>query len=288
MSAMAAEKVEKLIYFPTFPKEVIPAKPRGRAKNYDTERKEACNGLVQPIKSEEDVRRIAEYFWDKKQYRNWCLFNAGINTGFRASDLLRIKVSDVAKIDENGKLYVPIPDEEHGKLTYLRMKEKKTGKYREVVISTELCKVFDTYIKKAHLRYDDWMFPSKKSSSSKSLRSNGGESIGETGLEYSYDANPKSAGEPLDVDSFGQIMRKVQKDLNLPYRLGTHSCRKTFGYNYIMKHRNDIESLAWLQKSFNHSSQAITLHYIGLDAEMDERIYSSIGYGVNTHTESDS
>ena len=102
---------------------------------------------------------------------------------------------------------------------------------------------------------------------------------------YTHEANPKVAGDPLDVDSFGRIMKKVQKDMDLPYNLGTHSCRKTFGYQFMVQHRNDVMALAWLQHALNHSSQAITLHYIGLDSEVDERYYSGINYGVNTHSE---
>ena len=114
----------------------------------------------------------------------------------------------------------------------------------------------------------------------------GGTSISQkTGIMYAHEAAPKVAGDPLDVDSFGRIMRKVQKDMNLPYNLGTHSCRKTFGYQFMMQHRDDVMALAWLQHSYNHSSQAITLHYIGLDSEVDELYYSGINYGVNTHSE---
>ena len=43
------------------------------------------------IESKEDIKRIAEYFWNRKEYRNWCLFIVGIHSAFRASDLLRLK-----------------------------------------------------------------------------------------------------------------------------------------------------------------------------------------------------
>lgn len=100
---------------------------------------------------------------------------------------------------------------------------------------------------------------------------------------YKYESDPKQAGDPIDVDSFGETMRKVQKDLNLPYKLGTHSCRKTFGYQFMMNHRGDAMALAWLQKNLNHSSQAITLHYIGLDDDVDQAYLSEIDYGIDIH-----
>ena len=93
-------------------------------------------------------------------------------------------------------------------------------------------------------------------------------------------------GDPLDVDSFGRIMRQVGKELDLPVQLGSHSCRKTFGYQFIASHPNDVKALAWLQHSLNHSSQAITLRYIGLDEEVDDEYYSGIDYGVDCHENS--
>ena len=82
------EQISKLIYFN--PKPSVPAKKRGVTKS-----KQKRKRNISPIRSLDDVQMISEYFWDKKQYRNWCLFNVGIATGLRASDLLKLKVSDI-------------------------------------------------------------------------------------------------------------------------------------------------------------------------------------------------
>lgn len=58
-------------------------------------------------------------------------------------------------------------------------------------------------------------------------------------------------------------------DLIGNHSIGTHTMRKTFGYTYY-KATNDIATLMTI---FNHSSQAITLRYIGMT---DERIEKSI------------
>lgn len=282
MNAMPEKNENNAVEFNPPKDDVASKSPKlkyNQTKNYNIKRKEACNGTVQPIKDVEDIKRISEYFWNRGQYRDWCLFNVGVCTGFRASDLLRFKVSDVTTQKMNRKLQV-------NSNAKIRMKEKKTGKYRIVLVPESALKVIATYIDKVGLQYNDWLFPSYKSSSPNSLRSTGGTSISQkTGIMYAHKANPKVAGDPLDVDSFGRIMRKVQKDMNLPYNLGTHSCRKTFGYQFMVQHRDDVMALAWLQHSYNHSSQAITLHYIGLDSEVDELYYSGINYGVNTHSE---
>jgi len=51
--------------------------------------------------------------------------------------------------------------------------------------------------------------------------------------------------------------------------IGTHTLRKTFGYHFYKK-TNDI---ALLMELFNHSSQSITLRYIGMNQDfMDEQL----------------
>lgn len=248
-------------------------------RNYNFTRIEANHGTVQPIKDKEDIKRVSEYFWIKRQYRNWCLFNVGCCTGFRASDLLRLKVSDVAVTDMNGNVVVNLNAK-------LRVKEKKTKKYRILKVPAPALKCIQTYINVDGLSYDDWLFPSRQGSWKSSMRTNGGTSVSKSDMFRKYDANPKETGDPLDVDSFGRIMRQVGKELNLPIQLGSHSCRKTFGYQFIASHPNDIKALAWLQHSLNHSSQAITLRYIGLDEEVDDEYYSGIDYGVDCHENS--
>ena len=162
----------------------------------------------------------------------------------------------------------------------IHLKEKKTGKYRDVVLPSSVAKNIQAYLDISKLKYDAWLFPSDKSSGKMSMRTNGGISIGKNGNVYQHEAQPKKAGEPLDVDSFGRIMRRVQKDLNLPYKLGTHSCRKTFGYWFMKQNQDDSFALAWLMKMLNHSSQAMTLHYIGLTKDNENEFYNSVDYGV--------
>lgn len=59
-----------------------------------------------------------------------------------------------------------------------------------------------------------------------------------------------------------KILREIGDDFGLT-NLGTHTMRKTFGYHHYMQYKD----VALLQKIFNHSSQAITLKYIGIDQE---------------------
>ena len=273
MDNTAVELKSNALEFPSMPRNN--SRPEySCTKNYDYKRHEAKNGTVDPIKNKSDIKKIADYFFNKGEYRNWCLFIVGIHTAFRASDLLRFKVSDVADQRIDGQVHIK-------EQILIRVKEKKTGKYRNVEIPKAAAECIEIYLKESSLEYDDWLFPSNKSSDKKSMRTNGGVSIGATGRMYNHVAQAKKAGDPLDVDSFGKIMRKVQKDLKLPYNLGTHSCRKTFGYWFMQAHKDDAYALAWLQRALNHSSQAITLSYIGLSAEEDKNFYGSINYALD-------
>ena len=70
-----------------------------------------------------------------------------------------------------------------------------------------------------------------------------------------------------------EILKNLGEMFDVPY-LGCHSMRKTFGYHYY-KQTKDI---ALLQRMFNHSSPAITLHYIGIDQDRMNRAYKTFRY----------
>lgn len=260
------EQISKLIYFN--PKPSVPAKKRGVTKS-----KQKRKRNISPIRSLDDIQMISEYFWDKKQYRNWCLFNVGIATGLRASDLLKLKVSDMSYCLYNGKIEVV---EDAG----VCIVEEKTSKYREIILTPEARDIVETYIKIANLGYDDWMFPSRQGSWKKSLRTNGGD--GKTGIPHI--AEPKKAGDPIDVDSFARILRNAGRDLGLNYKIASHSCRKTFGYREMCLNKDDNQALSWIQGQLNHSSQDITLRYVGFDEDKAKEYYKKTFYGVNTHS----
>lgn len=54
--------------------------------------------------------------------------------------------------------------------------------------------------------------------------------------------------------------------------IGTHTMRKTFGYHAY----NNGTDLALLQSIFNHSSQAVTLKYIGINQDRIDEVYANI------------
>jgi len=97
--------------------------------------------VVQPIRDKNKIQEIKEYL-KLFSYRDFLLFVAGINTGLRISDLLKLKVSDVK-------------DKKH-----IKIKEQKTGKAKRILINDSLKEALKDYIKV--LNNYDYLFQSQK------------------------------------------------------------------------------------------------------------------------------
>lgn len=132
-----------------------------------------------------------------------------------------------------------------------RLKEEKTGKYRTVVLNNFAMQCYRELVASIPNHTD------------------------ETPLFISQ----KGKNKNIKRGSFGRILRNAGKDLNLPYKLGTHSMRKTFGYHLFMDNQQSPEILAYLQAMFNHTNSGVTLRYIGLDEEKKNKLYENLDYG---------
>src|ERR1035437_8554071 len=97
--------------------------------------------FVQPIRDKNKIKEIKALLL-KSNYRNYVLFTLGINTGFRISDILEIKVSDVRNKN------------------HIAINEKKTGKIKKAYINTSLKEELDKYI--FDMSDDDFLFSSRK------------------------------------------------------------------------------------------------------------------------------
>lgn len=79
----------------------------------------------------------------------------------------------------------------------------------------------------------------------------------------------------IDGRKFYRIMQKVGDLLNINY-LGTHTMRKTGAYRvYVQSNYN----IGLVMNLLNHSSQSMTLKYLGLDRESTENILNHIDFG---------
>jgi len=93
-----------------------PAEPK-KPRNLNHPKK-GSSIKVEPIREMKHIREIKKLLKDKP--RDLCLFTLGINTNLRASDLVRITVSQVAHLEPGDSLYI---------------KEKKTGKNKGVTLN---------------------------------------------------------------------------------------------------------------------------------------------------------
>jgi integrase len=126
---------------------------------------------------------------------------------------------------------------------YLVLKEKKTGKEKKIKLNNSLRKAINEYVKSNNLSDEDYFFASCK-----------GNHIGRI---QAYRVL-KEASNVIGIENFG-----------------THSLRKTWGYwTYKMSHYN----IGLIMDTFNHSSQSITLRYIGVNQDQKDELYSLVQF----------
>ncbi|MCT3208392.1 site-specific integrase [Limosilactobacillus reuteri] len=78
----------------------------------------------------------------------------------------------------------------------------------------------------------------------------------------------------VSIKQYYKVMKKVGDLLNIDY-LGTHSMRKTGAYRVYIQSNYDIGLVMSL---LNHSSQAMTLRYLGLDQLSKEKKLDQIQF----------
>ena len=113
----------------------------------------------------------------------------------------------------------------------IKLREQKTRKQKQIPLY-HLKEDIDRYIQ--FLEDEDYLFKSNKLDS---------------------EGNSK----PISRVQAYRILNHSAKSIDLS-EIGTHSMRKTFGYHYYKK----TKDVALLMDLFNHSSQSVTLIYIGI------------------------
>jgi len=115
------------------------------------------------------------------------------------------------------------------------IRERKTGKEKFIPISPWLKRRISEYTK--GMAPTDYLFPSR---------------------QRDKHGRPK----PITRERAYHILKEAADHFNLD-RIGCHSMRKTYGYFFYEKHKD----IALLMYIFNHSTEAITMRYIGKNQE---------------------
>ncbi len=103
--------------------------------------------FVQPIRDIKQIETIKKLL-KQQSLRDYCLFVLGINSGLRISDLLKLRISDVS---EKGKVKDRI-----------RLREKKTNKFKDFPISDNAKKAIKEYLQTRAINENEPLFISRK------------------------------------------------------------------------------------------------------------------------------
>ena len=146
---------------------------------------------TQPIKELNDIRKLENYFLERKELRNHTLVVIGLNTSLRISDILRLQW---------GTLY-------NFKLEKYRqhivIEEQKTGKISMIAINKAIADALDNYRKTLDsLEPDMYLFKSR---------------IG--------------TNRPIGRNRAFHIIKNAVAELGIENNISCHSLRKTFGYH---------------------------------------------------------
>ncbi|WP_336824576.1 site-specific integrase [Sporosarcina sp. USHLN248] len=145
------------------------------------------------------------------------------------------RISDLIRIQ-----FKHILDHKNSVRSHLILIEQKTGKENKVALSKGVKKAIEAYASQYYEGDPEaYLFRSRK-----------------------------GTNQAISRVQAWTIISDAAKELGIE-NIGTHSLRKTFGYHQIKRGTN----ITLLMKMFNHSSESVTLRYIGITQDdMDAAI----------------
>lgn len=167
--------------------------------------------------------------------RNYMLALIGLNTAFRAEDLLQLRVSDV--IDG-----------------YIHIKENKTGKMQNFRMNSKLHEDIISYVDRNHLTRSDYLFMGQKK-------------------QQTYNNKTYPIIYPLTRQQGNNIMTNACKEIGIYFTVGLHGLRKTFAYHYL-KNGGKPDTLMKMMNHDDYDYTKRYVHWGIDDAEKDrEAVY---------------
>lgn len=206
---------------------------------------------VYPFWNLEDIKKMLDYFHEHSQHKWELAFNLGLMIARRVDDLLMLKWRD---------FYY----ENYKRRNEIEIEEEKTGKYTRMYIPPYAFTCLEKYAQEMDLDIH-------------------------TCIDEDADIFPSNSNR-RDA-AYRVAFTKAADAVGIEYPVSTHSVRKTFGLWSRRLHPQDVNGLQILQQIFNHSSEAVTLHYIGIDALEKKRyiadmadMVENIGKGNTNYT----
>lgn len=163
-------------------------------------------------------------------------------TIFQVGKATLLRVSDVLALR-----YDDVFDSDGNARRNAFIHDKKTGKANTLYLKPVINDLLDyrEWLNSKHIE-SEWLFPSSS-----------------------------DPARHINEKQFYKVMARVGDLLGLDY-LGTHTMRKTGAYRvYVQSHYN----IGLVMTLLNHSSEAMTLAYLGLDQVSRERMLDNIDFG---------
>lgn len=192
---------------------------------------EAGQASVNPIRDKDDLYNCINFY---KKLRDQAKTPKKAATFDRNYLLFLLGINTALRFSDLSRLTV-----EKVKGNYIYQRDKKTGKENKITLNNEIYDEVMAYIKRNALHDSDYLFWSSK-----------------------------GVNKPLTRVMGYDIMQRMKKGCKIPYNIGTHTLRKTYGY-WFYKQTGDVVAL---QAILNHSTPAQTLIYIGMQQkQVDEK-----------------
>ena len=192
---------------------------------------------VEPVRTVQAITKIKVLL--EPNPRNYCLFVLGINTAFRASELLSIRIGQVRYLNAGDRLEV---------------KQPKTKKYRSVTLNQA---AFDAI--RRLLSHKD-----KESLKKRDAAIADDEAFLFTGQRGS---------EPLRVSTLNNLVKDWCARANLKGNYGSHTIRKTWGY---MQRKKQDTPVPLLMQALGHATQRQTMEYLCIQEKKIENVYTAM------------
>jgi len=127
---------------------------------------------------------------------------------------------------------------------YLVLNEKKTGKEKKIKINNALRKALTDFIPQESRKGEFFLFYNKKS------------------------------GSNIKRIQAYKVLKKAACICGIE-NFGTHSMRKTWGY---WTYKASKYNIGLIMETFNHSSQNVTLRYIGVNQDQKDELYTLVQF----------
>lgn len=213
---------------------------------------------------EEDLNRILEYLFNNGKYMKANLLVFGCNVGFRAGDIISLRVKDF--LNDDGSI-----------ANFITIEEQKTGKLRTVWLNETVRKMLAYTINNtSDLEQDDFLFQSgeRKKAFVEEISYDEFGDLDEFKTTFEqYDDNCcKRRIAPMSKKGITGFFKDITRKFNIEGKYSTHSMRQTFARHISIATEN--ADLKYACESFGHSSMKVTLeHYNGVDTrELKERM----------------